>query len=61
MPAIKAANTKLEAVGIAPIGRATFRSVRRFTLRVYSQATERRDRLRGRTCGPTIGHLNGHK
>ena len=70
-PAIKAANVKLEEVGIAPIGRVTFHSLRRtyaslrcacgddlrytadqlghedprFTLRVYAQATKRRDRL----------------
>lgn len=70
-PAVEAANKKLEAAGIAPIGHITFHSLRRtyaslrcacgddvrytadhlghedprFTLRVYAQATKRRDRL----------------
>jgi integrase len=73
MPAIATANTELEEVGIAPMGRSTFHSLRRtyaslrcacgddvrytadqlghedprFTLRVYAQATKRRDRLTG--------------
>jgi integrase len=33
----------------------------RFTLRVYAQATKRRDRLSGPTARPTIGRLNGHE
>ncbi len=70
-PAVKAANAKLEALGITPIGAITFHSLRRtyaslrcacgddvryaadqlghedprFTLRVYAQATKRRERL----------------
>jgi integrase len=69
-PAVKTANAKLDELGIAPIGRITFHSLRRtyaslrcacgdirytanqlghedprFTLRVYAQATKRRDRL----------------
>jgi len=72
-PAVKAANVKLDELGITPIGRVTFDSLRRscaslrcacgddvrytadqlghedprFTLRVYAQATKRRDRLSG--------------
>ena len=68
---LKAANIKLESVGISPIGRVTFHGLRRsyaslrcacgddvrytadqlghedarFTLRVYAQATKRRDRM----------------
>lgn len=71
LPAVERANQKLAAIGIAPIGRITFHSLRRsyaslrcacgddvrytadqlghedprFTLRVYAQATKRRDRL----------------
>lgn len=71
--AVEAADAKLEALGISPIGRVTFHSLRRsyaslrcacgddvrytadqlghedprFTLRVYAQATKRRDRLTG--------------
>jgi integrase len=78
-PAIKAANATLTKVGIAPMGRVTFHSLRRsyaslrcacgddvrytadqlghedprFTLKVYAQATKRRDRL----TGP---HLKAH-
>jgi integrase len=70
-PAVEAANERLEELGVAPIGRVTFHSLRRtyaslrcacgddvryaadqlghedprFTLRVYAQATKRRDRL----------------
>lgn len=70
-PVLKAANIKLESVGISPIGRVTFHGLRRsyaslrcacgddvrytadqlghedarFTLRVYAQATKRRDRM----------------
>lgn len=73
VPAVEAANAKLAEIGIAPIGRVTFHSLRRsyaslrcacgddvrytadqlghedprFTLRVYTQATKRRDRLSG--------------
>lgn len=73
LPAVEAANTELVEIGIAPIGRVTFHSLRRsyaslrcacgddvrytadqlghedprFTLRVYAQATKRRDRLSG--------------
>ena len=72
-PTVTAANEALEKIGVSPIGRVTFHSLRRtyaslrcacgddvryaadqlghedprFTLRVYAQATKRRDRLTG--------------
>jgi integrase len=71
--AVEAANAKLVEIGIAPIGRVTFHSLRRsyaslrcacgddvrytadqlghedprFTLRIYTEATKRRNRLSG--------------
>jgi integrase len=84
-PAPTKANTTLEMLGIAPISRITFHSLRRtyaslrcacgddvrytadqlghedprFTLRVYAQATKRRDRLAKAQREPSTGRSNG--